>query len=254
MYWGLSKAFTNAHDLVRANEMLVSIPAAGRKTSTSTFRSRSSDALRRPGEDFQTSTPLNSVRAAQPRSKHLPPDLSTPSSSYRSPLPRFPSPRIHKRTRPRVSLGDFHDQPPNLIDAEHEFSRTDPSTEDHGIAEEASDFLRNPAHGASPFSPFPLAQEDDLDEKMDTSSFLTFDPIGSTRHKFGQKKPAIELESHVEAEECDTYSLAKCYFDTKELERCKRALQGCRSKKAVFLRLYSVYLVSVQVTSSRSTH
>jgi len=236
----LVAALIRACSTFRANEMLVSIPAAGRKSSTSTFRPRPSDAHQRPGTDFQTSTPINSARSGNGRLKNHLPELSTPSSSHRSPLPRFPSPRIHKRTKPRVSLGDFHDQPPNLIDVEHDLSRADMD-----MGEDSNAFLQRPSRGESPFSPFALKEEDDMDEHMmDTSSLLSFDPIAPVKSKLPDKKTfEVEYESQVEAEESDTYSLAKCYFDTKELERCKRVLQGCRSKKAMFLRLYSVYLV-----------
>jgi hypothetical protein len=43
--------------------------------------------------------------------------------------------------------------------------------------------------------------------------------------------------------EADTFDLAKTYFDSKELERAVKTLNGCRSKRSKFLRLYSTYLV-----------
>jgi hypothetical protein len=234
--------------------MLVSIPASGRAASTSKPTSSSSTRSRRPSDishrarpekEFRTSTPINAHRLQN----HLPGlGLSTPNSSS---LPRFPSPipKIHKRTKPRVSLGDFHDQPPDLIDVERDYP--------HGHGGKTTG-----PQGSSPFAPFKLERNDEVDpdldidhdldldfeldlgvdeNMLDPSSILSLHPHPSSKR--GQRGLEPELESQVEASESDTYALAKCYFDTKELERCKRVLQGCRSKKAMFLRLYAVYLV-----------
>jgi anaphase-promoting complex subunit 8 len=46
------------------------------------------------------------------------------------------------------------------------------------------------------------------------------------------------------AAEDDEFDLAKTYYDGKELERVAKTLEGCKSKKAKFLRLYATYLVS----------
>lgn len=243
----------------RANEMLVSIPAPGRaaSTSSSSFRPRPSDAHNRPDEDFRTSTPLPSGRG--PGSRSMKDQLqmggmSTPNSASSS-LPRFPVPRVHRRTKPRVSLGDFHDMPPDLIDVEHDYS------------ESARSGRRESIKASSPFTPFALEEDEDeednehdldldleldlgVDENMlDPSSILSLHPKFKSKPKSKSKSTSkslrrpVELESQVEASESDAFSLARCYFDTKELERCKRVLQGCRSKKAMFLRLYAVYLV-----------
>ena len=243
--------------------MLVSIPTPGRKASASSSRPRPSDTHQRAGEDFRTSTPINTVRGSGSRSNraHRLGETSTPSAAFRTdPLPRFPSPRVHKRTRPRVSLGDFHDQPPNLIDVEHEYSRIAPGGLMEDTLLEEPDRIDKSPRASSPFAPFsPEEDADDLDldldfgvdeNMLDPSSIISLHPKRNTRgpHRDG---PPVELESEVEAEEHDTYALAKCYFDTKELERCRRVLQRCRSKKAMFLRLYAVYLVSPNVSGPR---
>jgi hypothetical protein len=124
-----------------------------------------------------------------------------------------------------------------LIDVEHDFSGMDMDMNHPEIAET----VEEPEFGSPPFEPF--EPEDDLDENMEPGSSHSR-PQSSIKSR-DPRKAGMELESQVEEEEADTYSLAKCYFDSKELERCKRVLQGCRSKKAVFLRLYSVYLVSL---------
>ena len=43
--------------------------------------------------------------------------------------------------------------------------------------------------------------------------------------------------------EFDVVLFAKCCFDTKEFERAADVLKNCQSDRAVFLRLYSKYLV-----------
>lgn len=43
------------------------------------------------------------------------------------------------------------------------------------------------------------------------------------------------------------YQLAKTLFDTREFRRCAQLLQRCTSPLAVFLRNYSLYLVSCRM-------
>uniref|UniRef100_W5MTM3 CDC23 (cell division cycle 23, yeast, homolog) n=1 Tax=Lepisosteus oculatus TaxID=7918 RepID=W5MTM3_LEPOC len=45
-----------------------------------------------------------------------------------------------------------------------------------------------------------------------------------------------------DAQDLDTYALAKSYFDLKEYDRAAYFLRGCRSQKAYFLYMYSRYL------------
>ncbi len=52
-------------------------------------------------------------------------------------------------------------------------------------------------------------------------------------------------EDDIRAEE-DEFDLAKTYYEGKEMERVVKTLEGCKSKKAKFLRLYATYLVSAQ--------
>ena len=39
------------------------------------------------------------------------------------------------------------------------------------------------------------------------------------------------------------YNMGKTYFDAKEFNRCAKAMRGCNSRQAIFLRLYATYLV-----------
>ncbi len=66
----------------------------------------------------------------------------------------------------------------------------------------------------------------------------------SARSGNGGSSPA---EADLDAMEADVFELARTYLDSKELERCAKALAGCRSKKAKFLRLYATYLVREDV-------
>jgi hypothetical protein len=132
---------------------------------------------------------------------------------------------LHRKGKPRVSLGDFHDQSARLVDAENEFGYR------VGVRGGSGSGSGGAGDGGD--------GEDENGFELDEEHYGQEDPSALTPPNAEQ-----ELESHIELLEEDIYSLAKSYFDSKELERCKRTLQNCRSKKAMFLRLYSVYLVS----------
>lgn len=68
-------------------------------------------------------------------------------------------------------------------------------------------------------------------------------PVPSTPGGPGQQQ--WDLENDLVEE--DAFDLAREYFEGKELERAASTLAECKSKKAVFLRLYATYLVSGQV-------
>lgn len=54
----------------------------------------------------------------------------------------------------------------------------------------------------------------------------------------------FETESEDDILEEDEFQLARSYFDTKEFDRVVFTLKHARGKRAVFLRIYSAYLVS----------
>lgn len=54
-------------------------------------------------------------------------------------------------------------------------------------------------------------------------------------------KPTSDQET-AEFVEQDQLLLASSYFNTKEFDRCAYALKGCQSAKAIFLRLYAIYI------------
>ncbi|EMR09109.1 hypothetical protein PNEG_02453 [Pneumocystis murina B123] len=56
-----------------------------------------------------------------------------------------------------------------------------------------------------------------------------------------EKENLFELGCQ-EEQESNQYSLAKCYFDCKEYDRCSYFLKTCHSPKSIFLRLYSKFL------------
>lgn len=146
-----------------------------------------------------------------------------------------------------MSLGDFHDQLPDLIDVEHDLDFEDENNEDQSMANDQIsngsgmlvDQTNIPPIAPLPSVPPPPFEPFSLDQRASHPAFTSDPAAPQTKMAEG-----YELESQVEAEEHDTFTLAKCYFDSKELERCKQVLQPCRSKKSIFLRLYSVYLVS----------
>ncbi|KAI9025607.1 anaphase-promoting complex subunit Apc8 [Hyaloraphidium curvatum] len=59
----------------------------------------------------------------------------------------------------------------------------------------------------------------------------------SKRHAPPSPQPADDDD-----EDADRLLLSKAYFDMKELDRAAQALEGCTGKKAVFQRLYYLYL------------
>jgi anaphase-promoting complex subunit 8 len=54
----------------------------------------------------------------------------------------------------------------------------------------------------------------------------------------------IEREVEDDILEEDECQLARCYFDTKEFDRVVHTLKHAQGSRAVFLRIYSSYLVS----------
>ena len=52
----------------------------------------------------------------------------------------------------------------------------------------------------------------------------------------------IESEDFLQFVERDKIALSSSYFSCKEFGRCYQVLKGCRSAKAVFIRLYALYL------------
>jgi anaphase-promoting complex subunit 8 len=60
---------------------------------------------------------------------------------------------------------------------------------------------------------------------------------------------ATEVEEDILDE--DEFQLARSYFDTKEFDRVVFALKHARGKRAVFLRIYSAYLVCISSLASR---
>ena len=56
--------------------------------------------------------------------------------------------------------------------------------------------------------------------------------------------PTIPELSGDELAEATQFMLGKSLFDTREYRRAVHSLEKCNSPKAVFLRLYSLYLVS----------
>ena len=56
--------------------------------------------------------------------------------------------------------------------------------------------------------------------------------------------PPSELSGN-ELAEATQFMLGKSLYDTREYRRAAHSLEKCSSPKAVFLRLYSLYLVSV---------
>lgn len=244
----------------RANELLVSIPKRGRTSVArqAPTQQQSSQAI----HEFATSTPLLRPQVPSQTSSTNLREFSTPHSvnlnrrSHNSDA--IPSSLlVHKHTKPRVSLGDFHDQLPDLIDVEHDLDFEDENNEDQSMANDqissGSGMLVDqtsippipplPSVPPPPFEPF------SLDQRASHPAFISDPAAPRTTIAEG-----YELESQVEAEEHDTFTLAKCYFDSKELERCKQVLQPCRSKKSIFLRLYSVYLVSWRFSLLEEQH
>jgi len=55
--------------------------------------------------------------------------------------------------------------------------------------------------------------------------------------------PLISELSGLEQAEATQFMLGKSLFDTREYRRAAHSLEKCSSSKAVFLRLYSLYLV-----------
>ena len=60
--------------------------------------------------------------------------------------------------------------------------------------------------------------------------------------------PSISELSDDELGETTQLMLGKSLFDTREYRRAAHTLEKCNSPKAVFLRLYSLYLVSDKVS------
>ena len=57
----------------------------------------------------------------------------------------------------------------------------------------------------------------------------------------------FEVETEDDILDEDEFQLAKSYFDTKEFDRVVYTLKHARGKRAVFLRTYSAYLVSLLI-------
>ncbi|KAG4303449.1 hypothetical protein PCK1_000413 [Pneumocystis canis] len=60
---------------------------------------------------------------------------------------------------------------------------------------------------------------------------------GDEKQELKQIKP-----TSLEERENNKYTLAKCYFDCKEYDRCAYFLKTCHSTKSIFLRLYAKFL------------
>jgi anaphase-promoting complex subunit 8 len=57
----------------------------------------------------------------------------------------------------------------------------------------------------------------------------------------------FEVEAEDDILDEDEFQLARSYFDTKEFDRVVYTLKHARGKRAVFLRTYSAYLVSLSM-------
>ena len=89
------------------------------------------------------------------------------------------------------------------------------------------------------------------DAKLPGSSVL-FSSQKLTTKTISRKRETIDVIGsgnlsieNEEEEEDDVYLLAKSYFDMKEYRRAAHVLNGVLGKKALFLRCYATYLVSV---------
>jgi anaphase-promoting complex subunit 8 len=63
----------------------------------------------------------------------------------------------------------------------------------------------------------------------------------------GHKVAPIEVER--EGHDLPKYLLGKSYFDCKEYNRAAFVLEGCKSLKSKYLRLYSKFLVGLALSS-----
>ncbi|QPG77069.1 hypothetical protein FOA43_004467 [Brettanomyces nanus] len=63
--------------------------------------------------------------------------------------------------------------------------------------------------------------------------------LSQTKHSSAKKSNQLDP---VQLKDAERILLASSYFNCKEFDRCGHVLKGCKSNKAVFLRLYAMYL------------
>lgn len=168
-------------------------------------------------------------------------------------LPRPPpfvrGSRSHSTKRPRSSLGDIWtpDDPEHassLMGADLEASMDMEMDLDASVGAFTAGSSMRSTMSQNTAAAITSAMALRRDQSSSESPILHSTPI-LKRPGLSRRETIEEEERMLEIEEEDVFLLAKSYFDAKEMDRCRNSLRVCRSKKAVFLRIYATYLVSM---------